>query len=127
MTGPGAPPKTTVRDIFDLVGPSLRAAGRTLSADEVKARTTARPTTDLTRAVFDIYVTTGAVNAANFVNLDEDPGVVAGKAMGLRTVLRRLHLTFAVTSDALLRRAGRPDRASIVLYLDSPRVQIAEM
>jgi hypothetical protein len=76
-------------------------------------------------AVHDLYITTGSLDADHFTGLSADP---PNEASGgdILAVLRRTNVTFTGIADAALSRLTRDGRSSVVLYPDSPRVQIME-
>ena len=61
------------------------------------------------------------------VNVVRDEKQVEETAPDIDGFLRRVNITFAVTSDALLGRLGHTERAFILFYPDSPRVQISDL
>lgn len=125
FVAPGGLKQTVIREIFDVVGRARRAAGKRLGADEVRGRTEAKP--DVTEGVYSVFLTTGGIDAAHLSNLPVDRPAATGEPPDIGAFLRRINVAFAATADALLPRVGRPERAVIRFYLDSPRVQIAEL
>jgi hypothetical protein len=123
---PDGAKKTTVREIFDIVGKARRSAGTRLSAEEVSTLT-APIAEDLSGNVYDIFFTNGRLDGANFANLTPGEPRPSGKThIDLRRLLRRINLAFTVMSDQLGRIAW-PERSIIRLYPDSPRVSVAEV
>jgi len=123
---PGGRKETVVRQIFDVVGKARRAARQNLTADEVRERTEAQSSFDVTQAVYDLFFTTGRVDAVHLLNVAEDSPPTEGEGPDIRAALLRINITLAAGSDGLMARGGQPDRAVILFYPDSPRVQIAE-
>jgi hypothetical protein len=115
-----------VRDIFDMVGKARRAAGRTLSAQEVRVRTEADTAFDIAESIFDLLFTTGRVDAAHlssFANLRP----ADRKNPDVRALLLGINIAFTATSDLVLNRLGAPQTLAVRVYPDSPRVQIVEL
>jgi len=125
---PGRSKETVVREIFDVVDRQRRAEKKLLKADEVSALTGANQL-DLSQAIYDLFFTTGSLAAANFADLNpaDEPTPPQPGAFNAATLLRRVNITFAATSDALSSRLARTDSSVCRLYLDSPRVQIADV
>ena len=125
---PGRSKETVVRQIFDVVDRQRRAEKKLPNADEVSALTGANQL-DLSQAIYDLFFTTGSLDAANFTDLDpaDEPAPPRPGVFNAATLLRRVNITFAATSDALSSRLARPDSSVCRLYPDSPRVQIADV
>lgn len=125
---PGRSKETVVRQIFDVVNRQRRGEKKLLKADEVSALTGANQL-DLSQAIYDLFFTTGSLDAANFTDLDpaDEPTPPQPGIFNAATLLRRVNITFAATSDALSSRLARPDNSVCRLYLDSPRLQIADV
>jgi len=117
---------TVVREIFDLVGKARRAAGRTLTADEVRTRTGADSALNVAQAVYNLFFTTGRVDVAHFKDVTNQPGA-AGEPPDASDLLQRIGMTFVLATDTILARLGTPDRAVILFYPDSPRLLISEL
>ncbi len=126
LIAPGGHPEQIVREIYDLVGKARRASGQSIDQEKLRALTSGDAPPDVTRGIFDLFFTTGRVDAEHLSRLAEDPAGDEG-LLDLSTLLRRINVTFAATSDGILDRLGRADRAIIHFYPDSPRLVIAEI
>jgi len=124
---PGGRKETVVREIFDLVGKPRRLKGQTLSAEELATRSEASSPDDLTGAFYDLLITTGSIDAAHLRNLTNPPPPAEGEPVDVRAGLRRINIAFSAVSDALLSRIADTQAWVCRFYLDSPRVQIAEL
>lgn len=124
---PGGYKETVVREVFDLVGKARRTTGKNLNADEVRRRIEGKTAVDLTQGIYGLFFTTGHIQAAHLSNLVEVPPPASGEPPDIRTFIRRINVTFTATSDGLIGRVGRPGRAAVLFYPDSPRVQIVEV
>lgn len=123
---PGGRKETVVRDVFDLVGKRRRLNEETLSADEVRLRSETAHSFDVTNAIYDLFITTGAIHATHLDDLTGPPPPSEGDPVDVVAGLRRLNLAFTAISDALLRRISGGQTTVCRFYVDSPRVQIAE-
>ncbi len=125
---PGRSKETVVRQIFDVVDRPRRAEKKLLNADEVSALIGASQL-DLSQAIYDLFFTTGSIDVAHFADLSpaDEPTPPEPGAFDVAMLLRRVNITFAASSDAALSRLARPDGSVCRLYLDSPRVQIADV
>jgi hypothetical protein len=123
---PGGRKTTAVREIFDLAGAARRRKGETLSASEVAARSEAASRQDFAGAIYDLFVTTGAIHAGHLVNLTVPPRSEL-EPVDIRAALQRLNIVFSSLSDELLGRIAVGRGSACRFYLDSPRVQIAEV
>ncbi|MDZ4339462.1 MAG: transglutaminase domain-containing protein [candidate division NC10 bacterium] len=119
--------EAVVREIFDLVGKARRAAGRGLSADEVRKRTGEGTVFDVTEGMYSLFFATGRIDMAHLSKVVGDPAQPTGDAVELRQGLRRLSMTFTIVSNGLLTRVGRAKRAVTIFYPDSPQLLIAEV
>ncbi len=125
FVAPDSRRQTVVREVFDIVGKARRSASRSLSADEVRVRTQARGTLDLTQAIFSVFVTTGRIAAQHVPSPESEPAP-AGE-VDTREVLRRLHIAFLAASDTLTARLARQGQGAVIFYPDSPRIQIVDL
>jgi hypothetical protein len=123
---PGGSKRTAVREIFDLVGKARRVKHSNLSAEEVSTAT-GENATDVINNIYGLFFTTGRIVAGHLSNVVRDEKQVEETAPDIDGFLRRVNITFAVTSDALLGRLGHTERAFILFYPDSPRVQISDL
>lgn len=124
---PGGRKETVTREIYDLVGKARRMAGRNLSAEEVKTRTESADAPQLSKAMFDLFFTTGAIEAGHVPTVVPSEAGQPGEGADVRAILRRMNVAFTVVSDGFLRRVGRPETAVVAFYPDSPRLQIMEI
>jgi hypothetical protein len=115
-----------VRELFDVVGAARRRQGATLGASDVAALSAALIEHDFAGGIYDLFVTTGAIHAGHLVNLTV-PAPTAKEPVDIRAALQRLNIVFSSASDALLGRVAVGRRSVCRFYLDSPRVQIAEL
>ncbi len=123
---PGGRREVVVREVFDRVGKARRAAGRRLGPGELRKKAEDRGAFLVNDAVYDLFVTTGALDAAHFAGLSADPQKEEVRRADILSVLRNTNITFSALSDALLSRLAREGRSSVVFYPDSPRVEIME-
>jgi hypothetical protein len=123
---PGGRKETVVREIFDLVGPARRRKGETLSGAEVASRTGAQRPDDLVGALYDLFITTGAIHSGHLVNVAVPARPSEKDPVDIRAALQRVNIAFASISDALLGRIATAQGSVCRFYLDSPRVQVAE-
>lgn len=113
------------REIFDLVGEGRRYKGTKLTAEELRSKSSAEAATDITTNIYSLFFTTGRIATNHLYKLAAEPN--SDETFGVDRFLRRISILFAASSDALLKRIGRPERAVIVFYPDSPRVEIADL
>jgi hypothetical protein len=115
--------ETVTREIFDALGPARRAAGRTLTTDEIQKLDIA----DLQKSIYSLYFTTGRIDPGHVVGVSSVPPSPGGdEPVEVRTFANRIHILFASLSDALAGRGGEPDRANVLFYPDSPRLTILD-
>lgn len=119
--GPGGNRETVVREIFDLVGPGRRAAGKALSEDELKQRSEDQAR-NLAADVYSFFFLTGGIDARHAGATAADTAPPEPRA-----ALRRFGATFAVLSDGLVGRLERPDGTVVRFYPDSPRLLVVEL
>lgn len=120
---PSGTTEVVTRDIYDVVGPGRRTAGRTLSGDELQRM----EISDVTARVLSIFVTPGKVDPVHLMNLSPAVSPESGNAFDLRSALNFLHLTFVVASDALTGRTALANRVDVLFYPNSPRVTILDL
>jgi len=123
LSDPDGHTETVVREIYDITGRARRERKQFLSWDEIRSRTENESAFDPTKATYGIFVSMGPIDATHLSRVDSPPPAERAH-VDIRGALRRINIAFAVTSDALLARAGRVDRALIRSYPDRPRVQI---
>lgn len=117
---------TEIRELFDHVGKSRRAAGKLLDPAEL-AEAAASNADKFASTIFDLFVTTGAIDAVHARGLVAPPPNADSERVDVGASLRRLNVTFAVASDLLTSRVAKAGGPVARSYLDSPRVQIAEL
>jgi hypothetical protein len=127
FVGPGGRTDSAVREVFDVVGPARRRSGVALKATEVTARTAAEDSRAWMRTAFDLFITTGALHAAHLENVVSPPAPAPSEPMDVQGGLQRVNILFAAASDSLLDRITTPEGGICRFYLDSPRVQIADL
>jgi len=123
---PDGSKQTVVRDLFDRIGLHQRHSGTATATGQIISTINGANTDDFVAAVYDIFVTTGAIDSGHLTALgttstpkDDDPiDVGAG--------LRRINIAFAALSDVLTNRIAGPTGLVGRVYLDTPRVQISE-
>jgi transglutaminase-like putative cysteine protease len=113
--------ETLVRELFDLVGKAKRARREALTQEEIRALATGDRTRFLTATAFNIFFTTGRLDAAHLEGLA--PGSNSGpeQSGGNTAALRRLAIAFHLISDALSKKLKTRDGTMISFYPDSPR------
>ncbi len=125
LTAPGRERETVVREIFDVIGKARRRSGQPLTPEEVRGVTEREENIDLALAVFDMVFTTGRVALEH---LPQSPSDGEPEESGdILALLRRTALSFSMVADGLLGRIGKPERAVILFYPDSPRVHVLEI
>src|SRR2546423_3159601 len=123
FTAPDGKKEKVSRDVFDLIGKAERANGKIVTADFVRDRAASPENIDLKRSLFDIFFTTGGIQASH---LDGIKSGAPAKPMTVLSLLQCLNVTFVTGSDLLGSSIRWPDRSNICFYPDSPRVPIAE-
>ncbi|NIV75406.1 MAG: hypothetical protein GWN37_11395 [Gammaproteobacteria bacterium] len=124
---PGGRKKTVVREIFDRVGPARRARREKLTATEVQAQAGTDDELDLTKAVYDLFFTTGPMAAVHLPNASEVPAASGDEPQDVLAALRQFNLGFVIASDKALRKLDLPGDNVVLFYPDSPRLQITEL
>ncbi|MFQ5773030.1 MAG: hypothetical protein ACE5GS_00785 [Kiloniellaceae bacterium] len=119
--------EAVVRALFDRIGKSKRASGNALTAEEVRAHIGSDGAFDVSKALYDLFFTTGRLDGAHAADIASGSSPKKGGAAGLREGLRNLTIGFAATSDALLGRLRMRDGVKALVYPDSPRVFVAEV
>lgn len=120
---PSGGTETVTREIFDALGPARRAAGRMLTPDELQKLDLA----DLQKNIYSLYFTTGRIDAGHVLGVSPAPVPPSGdEPIDVRKFANRIHILFTVLSDALAGQGGEPDRATVLFYLDSPRLTIID-
>lgn len=126
VAGPDGQRETVVRELWDALGPARRAAGGTLSPEDLQALAAGRRSADLTGNVYSTFVTTGRLAPVHLREVAEDPPTAPEDAVDLRAVLHRISLWQVAAADALIDRLhGRG--AGLAFYPASPRLVIAEV
>lgn len=124
---PSGHKERVTRELFDIVGAARRAAGRNLSKDEVRERTESGTAIDIAQSVYSILLTTGRMDPGHLSAVASAAPQGKSKSVNLRAMMRRVHVAFIAASDGILARLGAPDRAVILFYPDTPRIQILEI
>lgn len=125
FTSPGGTKETVVREIFDVAGRSVRAAGKNLTAQEVGERTDAGA--DLERGIYCLFFTTGRLDADHISNAVEDPAKEDQRETDVGMLLRRFNILFTVVSDAVVGGFAQPEQNRVLFYQDSARLSITEI
>ena len=120
---PDGSSQKVARDLFDLVGKGRRADGQVLTAAEVRERINAPTATDVSRNLYSLLFTTGAIDPAHVTAIQE----AAPKKADFADLLRRISLAFTATSDGILGQLKRADKPVVRCYPDSPRLTIVDI
>jgi hypothetical protein len=123
---PGGQKTTEIRELFDHVGKSRRAADKVLDPAEL-AEAAASNADKFVSTVYDLFVSTGAIDAVHARNLVAPEPTTDSAHLDVGACLRRMNIGFAVTSDLLTSRVGNANDIVSRNYFDSPRLQIAEL
>ncbi len=118
---------TVVREVFDRVGRTRRLAAQSLTAEQVADATRSVTVAELSGPVFSIHISTGAIDAQHLRDLAAPPAQGDGVETDARAGLKRLHVAFLVLSDGLLGRLASPTGQVGRTYLETPRVNIADL
>lgn len=127
FVGPGQRPETVVREIFDHVGRGRRMTKQRLTAAQAASSNDGVNNVDFSRALYDLLVTTGSIDARHLRGLSDAPPPKEIDLIDVRAGLRRINVTLAAASDAILRHIVGDSGATYRFYLDTPRVLIADM
>jgi hypothetical protein len=119
--------ESTVREIFDRLGKKRRAAGVALSPDQLLAAADATNVDDFVAAIYDVFLTTGAIEGAHLRGITTPAPVAPDDDVDVRAGLLQVNIAYTVISDTLSRRVKDPAGGLCRLYLDTPRVIIAEL
>jgi hypothetical protein len=127
FTAPGGRTTTVVREIFDRVGAMRRRSGARLDQQRV-ANASEINSDELVGGIYDFFFTTGALHTTHLNGVVDPPAAQRDEVLEIGLALRRVSLGFAAASDALVTRMADPERGLVGrVYLDTPRVQVAEM
>jgi transglutaminase-like putative cysteine protease len=127
FVGPDGRTETVVRELFDLVGKARRAKGQPLTQEELRTLAGGERTAFLRGASFNLFFTTGRLDAAHVDGIQGGASPGAAEERGTNSALRRLAITFYLISDALFKRMRTRDGTAVSFYPDSPRVFIAQV
>jgi hypothetical protein len=123
---PGGRKETVVREIFDRVGKKHRLKGETLSAERIAAVSDAASADDVAAGVYDVLITTGAIDAVHVTALITPPPSDNEGLIDVGAGLRRINIAFSAASDALTSRIAGANGQVFRSYPDTPQVRIAE-
>jgi hypothetical protein len=123
---PGGQKTTEIRELFDHVGKSRRAADKVLDPAEL-AEAAASNADKFVSTIYGLFLSTGAIDAVHARNLVAPEATTDSAHLDAGACLRRINIGFAVTSDLLTSRVGKANDIVSRNYFDSPRVQIAEL
>jgi len=124
---PGGRKETVIRELYDLTGPARRAANESLTSEQVRTRTADKEGLDVAlNGAYDLFFTTGRIDAAHFAGVVAEKKPDAKEPVDLRSVLRRVNLSFTAASDLLFQRWRQPGRFTVLFYPDSSRLSIVE-
>jgi hypothetical protein len=126
LIAPGGQKTTEIRELFDHVGKSRRAADKVLDPAEL-AEAAASSADKFVSTVYGLFVTTGAIDAVHARGLVAPEPTTDSAHFDAGLCLRSMNIGFAITSDSLTSRVGMADGTVFRNYFDSPRVQIAEL
>jgi large repetitive protein len=126
LIAPDGQKTTEIRELFDHVGKSRRAADKVLDPAEL-AEAAASRADRFVSTIYGLFVSTGAIDAVHARNLVEPEPTTDSAHLDVGACLRRINIGFAVTSDMLTSRVGDANDIVSRNYFDSPRLQIAEL
>ena len=128
LVAPDGGKTTVVREIFDRVGKQRRLAGIKLTANDL-AGAPEGPTRpeELLKAVYDFFVTTGAVRDDHLRNVSSLSATPSGERPTIGAALRMVSLAYAVISDGLTDRIADSTGRVLRTYPEEPRIYVAEL
>jgi hypothetical protein len=126
FANPDGSGETIVRELFDRVGKQRRKAGAAPTGDQVAAATASLSLADFTTSVYDLFFTTGALDAGHLAHL-APPAPRRPDGFDVAAGLHRVGVTYTAASDALTSRVVSRSGAVTRLYLGTPRVAIVEL
>jgi len=128
LVAPDGGKTTVVREIFDRIGKKRRLAGSKLTANDlaVAPEGPTRPE-ELLKAVYDFFITTGAVRDDHLRNISALSARPSGERPTIGDALRMVNLAFAVVSDGLTDRIADSTGRVLRTYPDGPRIYVAEL
>jgi hypothetical protein len=128
LVTPDGGKETVVREIFDRVGKNRRMAGSKLTADGVAAAADGpmKPE-ELPKAVYDFFVTTGAIQQDHLRNIAPQSPQASGERPTIGAVLRMINIAFAAISDGLSGRIADSTGRVLRTYPDAPRIYVSEL
>src|SRR5205807_10342726 len=100
-----------------------RADGKGLSAGEVRERINASDAANISQNIYSLFFTTGAIDAAPIISIQEAAPTEADFA----DLLRRISLVFTATSDGILGQLKRQNERVLRCYPDWPRLPIVDV
>jgi hypothetical protein len=117
-----------IREIFDRVGKKRRIDGVTLSTESVAAGDGGSSNPEnLAGAVYDFFVTTGAIHAEHLRGITNGPPQSEDEDANVGDHLRMISIAFTAISDGLLGRVADTTGRILRIYTDTPRVYVAEL
>jgi large repetitive protein len=111
------------REIFDVIGPARRSTNADLKRSDVEGLVNGPHALDVSTALFNLYFSTGRIDASHFENLTADDTRPETENVHISDLLRNVGALFTTAADAILPRAsggGTP----VMFYPDTPRVVI---
>jgi hypothetical protein len=128
LVAPDGRKETIVRDIFDRVGKQRRMAGSRLTQDDLAGAADGpiKPEA-LPRAVYDFFVTTGAVHEDHLRNVSSLSAQAPGKPLTIGAALRMINIAFAAVADGLTGRIADSTGRVLRTYPAAPRIYVAEL
>jgi hypothetical protein len=128
LVAPDGKKETVVREIFDRVGKQRRMAGSTLSQDDLAGAVDGPIKPDaLPRAVYDFFITTGAVQNEHLRRISSLSARAPGEPPTLGLVLRMINIAYAMIADGLTSRVADSTGHVFRTYPDAPRIYVAEL
>jgi hypothetical protein len=117
--------EVVVREIFDLVGPDRRQAGKSLTEAELMG---AAGAVDLTVPLYSLFISTGRIDPTHLPSDGQPPALPEGTSPNDAVpFLRAIHVAVIVASDALGSAFSPAGRRAILFYPNTPRLQILEL
>lgn len=125
--GPDGKKTVVRRELYDHIGPARRQSGKPFSESEIRTLTQSAGSFTVTEAVYSLFFTTGHIDGSHFPPSVSKKTPKKEKYPRIDTLLRRVHLAYAASADALTRRMPTGRKTAVRFYPDSPRVYIAEL
>ncbi len=119
--------ESVVREIFDRVGKKKRSSRAKFTvADLTAVGSDAGRWESLPGAIYDFFITTGAIHVEHLRNIVERPPQSDDENGDVGADLRMIGITFAAVSDGLLGRVVDSTGRTLRVYADTPRVYVVD-